>query len=364
MATKKELEFEAAARDAEKKRLAKAAGPVRITVPENAPGPRTSVANPLAGSGRTGGFSAQDAADIRGVIPRARTRVGETPAAPPPGQLDPAITGVATPATPAQTEAARAATGAETPGATPDPEALRNTFLEQQGVPTSVQGQDPRVFDAEGTGRFQRRQRIGAGGQDFVNLGAFETKGGPNIFGRASEEGGPINTFVGAGLQGPGGPSQDITPQQGQLEAGGRGGIGFRDTGISPELQQGIDAFKLRAASGGNIRAGNRAFGGGAASGGGSDTLRQINRINSRADKAFQDALSQGMNTKAAARIADSIRDGASQVNFADRTASGERNVDKTVAAQERTAQLKGIGDSPNWTPSRSRQLTKRTSKT
>lgn len=338
MATKEQLEFEKDARRKEEARKAKAAGAVRITPPKdiNLKGP----ANPLAGSGRTGGFSAQDAADIGGVIPRARTRVGEAPTAPPPGQLDPAITGVIQ-RDPAVTAAKPAA---EVPPVSPQ-ESLRNTFLSQQGVSPEVQAQDPRVFDAEGTGRAQRRQRIGAGGSEFVNLGAFETEGGPNIFGRAGETGGPINTFVGAGVGDPSAPTQDITPQRGQVQAGGRFAEGFRSTAVDPELQAGIDAFKLRAASGGNLRAGDRQFRGGAASGGTDNQLRQINRINSRADKAFQDALAQGMNTKAAARIAGSIRDSASQLNFQDRTRAGERTAAAQISSQERTAALRQQGE-------------------
>jgi hypothetical protein len=176
-----------------------------------------------------------------------------------------------------------------------------------------------------------------------VNLGAFETEGGPDIFGRASEAGGRINTFVGAGTADPTDPTTVI--EQGATQTGGRLGEGFRSTAVNPELQAGIDAFKLRAASGGNLRAGDRQFRGGAASGGTDNQLRSINRINSRADKAFQDALAQGMNTKAAARIASSIRDSASQLNFQDRTRAGERTAAAQISSQERTAALRSQGE-------------------
>ncbi len=258
------------------------------------------------------------------------------------------------------------------------PDALRISFLGQQGINDAARGQDPSQFnlDPQLRGRTIRgeeggvdtlalrtsdafrspQRRIGGDtprarlGQelltntDQVNLGNFGTEGGPDIFGRASEPGGRINTFAGAGTADLNAPSTQIGDDR-TARIGGRLDEGFRSTSVDSTLQAGIDAFKLRAASGGNIRAGSRGFRGGAASGGGNDVLRQVTRINSRADKAFQQAIAQGMNTKAAARIAGSIRDSASQINFQDRTAAGERNTAASLASSERTAAIREQGE-------------------
>jgi hypothetical protein len=336
--TKEQLEFEAKAREKEKARLAKAAAPARITAPENVPRQRaetpqdrtrkaiaggvsrvgTSIAESLAAAGATGAYDRNRDLPSQGV--KTPEQLGQVPISARGAGID----GV---------------NSAGTIQRSPE-NVLQNTFLREQGITPAVQGQDPRVFDAEGTGRDQRRQRIGAGGQEFVNLGKFETEGGPNIFGRASEAGGPINTFVGAGRADPNDPSQVVG--QGAAQAGGRFGEGFRETSVDPELQRGIDAFKLRAAGGGNLRAGDKQFRGGAA-GGGDQTLRAITAINRRANKAFEDALGAGMNTKAAARIAGSIRDGATQINFQDRTQATERNTAATIEGQKEIAELRNI---------------------
>jgi hypothetical protein len=249
-------------------------------------------------------------------------------------------------------------------------EALRDTFLGQQGVNAAAQGQAGltgqarrdaiqgkstlgiRTSDAfkplqerigNATPQAQLGQELLANTQDTkFTFGAHE--GGATIFGRASEPGGRINTFTGAGLATPGDPTTQIDGDR-AARLGGRLQEGFQSTAVNPELQAGIDAFKLRAASGGNLRAGDQQFRGGAASGGGDATLRQINRINSRADKAFQDALSQGMNTKAAARMADSIRDSASQINFQDRTRAGERQTSARIEGRASDAALRNQGE-------------------
>lgn len=373
MATKEQLELQKKAQDQEKARLE--AQKLREKFPNAAKGQPGTKSSPDAVQrpSRTGkaGFTAQDAMDVRGITPgfeQSDYVTANSEQIPVRGKVN---TGVATPTPPvAENTPVTAAETAEKEG-----QARIGSFLTEQGVSPFVQAQDPSQFNDDpgrrraairsgfstvartpealqgvsdalpqgalgDAGReFLKTSEVGLPNQgektDFVNLGNFGTKGGPNIFGKATEAGGRINTFVGAGNADPNDPTSVVSQNDVQRVGAGIGRL-------TPELQAAARAFEERAASGGNLRAGDRRFRGGAA-GGGNDTLRRVSAINRRADNAFNQALEAGMNTKAAARIAGSIRDGATQINFQDRTAQSGRNVEAQIQGQKDIQELRNL---------------------
>jgi hypothetical protein len=291
---------------------------------------------------------------------------------------------VTAPGTPATAVSPPAAAAAAAPTSIADAAATQAGWLTANGVNNTAQQQDPAQFNGVGAGLRGATIRNEAGGANtaairtpdmlkgisaaigsgspqarlgqealtntqHVNLGNFGTEGGPNIYGRADENsvGGRINNFTGVGT-----PSEQGSP-----------GV-YNPTGYDNANPYGTSGSVPNMPT--SLRAGNRQFGGGAGSGGGGDLSRQVASINSRADKAFNDALEAGMNTKAAARIAGSIRDGATQLIGGDRNSifrdqnqvareqnevTREGNAMNLAAQQSgdaastRSAELKSLGD-------------------
>lgn len=253
------------------------------------------------------------------------------------------------------------------------PEGLRNAFLDAQGVNEAALGQEGVTGgSAQARDLIQGREsslgirtssaftgmqdRIGNKtpqarlGQELL-ANTQHTKfnyGDQEIFGRADENsvGGRINNFTGAGTPNPNDPTTNVTDNQVNQALVGVNPFGQQLTTQADGSQgvynpTGYNNANVTAPS--RVNAGNPQFRGGVGSGADNNALRRVTAINRRADRAFQDAMSAGMNTKAAARIAGSIRDGATQINFQDRTAAGERTAAANISAQKEIAELRNI---------------------
>lgn len=219
------------------------------------------------------------------------------PTEPPPKEPQaPAAGNAATDSTPVQTSTP--ATGGGTSGGSqPDFAAANNVeALRKMGV------KNPEMA-AVGGGQQGRRAVINAGSSEFVNLGNYGQTGQGNIYGKSSTPGGRMDTFVGAG------PNAGKLNEQGQVVTGG--GV-YNPTGYNPQ-----DPYGLRSGRVAPARAGGRQF-----PGSGGLRMTEIRRINSQANRAFNQALESGMNTKAATRIADSIRAGAGALTAQDQNAA------------------------------------------
>lgn len=268
-----------------------------------------------------------------------------------------------------------------------------NAFLETAGVNAAAQGQDPSRFNnnpdlrasllsgknktvdtqayrtpealrgasaAIPGGRYQQAAREVLTNTDQVNLGSFGVAGGPNIYGKASKPGGRIDTFTGAGVPGVNvaeGDTSVVSPDavnrvgatglslrgQGQQVTTGADGQPqvYNPTGYDNANPYGgaqAQAALGASARAGTLRAANPAFSGGVAGSSGARE-REVRNINSQANRAFNDALKQGMNTKAAQRISESIRASAGTLNDVEaRRIDSEFNAIRKYGIDEETA--------------------------
>ena len=174
-----------------------------------------------------------------------------------------------------------------------------------------------------------RRAVIQGGSNGFVNLGNYGQEGQGNIYGRSSTPGGRMDTFVGAG------PNAGAAGQneQGQVVTGGQV---YNPSGYDPSNPY---AGALRQSRVAPARAGNRQFPGNAG-------LRQseLRNINSQANRAFNQALESGMNTKAATRIAENIRAGGGLLVDQDKNAAQRYGSDNILDASKYSSDMSFAG--------------------
>lgn len=229
------------------------------------------------------------------------------PAAPTP-PTKPSDGNTATNATPVQTSTPATAPAGTAAGST----AVNNaSVLRQMGVT------NPDIAPVGDT-----RAAIRAGSDEFVNLGNYGQAGQGNIYGKSSTPGGRLDTFVGAG---PNAGAQQLNAQ-GQVVTGGQV---YNPTGYSNANPYGNAASRAPINRG--LRAGNRQFGGGQ----GGIRANELRRINQQANRAFNQALESGMNTKAAQRISESIRAGAGVLNDFDQNAARRYGADQSLRATQ-----------------------------
>lgn len=202
----------------------------------------------------------------------------------------PAAGNTSTDSTPAQTSTAATAPGQD---------AVNNSSALRAMGMTDAQINMPAV----GGGDAGRRQVVQSGANDFVNLGNYGQEGQGNIYGKSSKPGGPMDTFMGAG------PNAGKFNEQGQVMQ--PDGSVYNPTGYNA-----ADPYGLRSggAGGRGVRAAQKQF-----PGSGGVRMKELRNINAQANSAFNNALKSGMNTKAALRIADNIREGAGVLTNQDR---------------------------------------------
>lgn len=236
------------------------------------------------------------------------------PQAPAPASQAP---GSATPR-PLSTPATAGAAGESTPQQDVQGSMARANNVEQlrkMGL-TNAQMNMPAV----GGGDQGRRAAIRGGSNGFVNLGNYGQEGQGNIYGRSSAPGGRMDTFVGAG------PNAGVAGQnaQGQVVTGGQV---YNPSGYDPSNPY---AGVLRENRVAPARAGNRQFPGTAG-------LRQseLRNINAQANRAFNQALESGMNTKAATRIAENIRAGGGLMVDQDKNDASRYSSDQSLEATQ-----------------------------
>ena len=285
------------------------------------------------------------------------------PQAPAPASQAP---GSATPR-PLSTPATAGAAGVSTPQQDVQGSMARANNVEQlrkMGL-TNAQINMPAV----GGGDQGRLAAIRGGSNGFVNLGNYGQEGQGNIYGRSSAPGGRMDTFVGAG------PNAGVAGQnaQGQVVTGGQvynpsgydpsnpyagvlrenraaparagagptagvagqnaqgqvvtGGQVYNPSGYDPSNPY---AGVLRENRVAPARAGNPQFPGTAG-------LRQseLRKINAQANRAFNQALESGMNTKAATRIAENIRAGGGLMVDQDKNDASRYSSDQSLEATQ-----------------------------
>lgn len=250
-------------------------------------------------------------------------------------------------------------------------------FLEAAGVNDQARAQDPKVFNENPALRgqvvrgeqsslpyrtqpaYQQLQNMIPGnsqvamagremlaGSQYTNLGSYGTQGGPNIYGRSSKMGGPLDTFVGVGTPNKDQPTTQVNGASAQV---GGPGISGNGVGQGSALYNNADPYNLSGQSQQapslrqtEMRAGQRQFGGGAGGGGGL-RMNEIRRINQQANNAFNRALEGGMNTKAALRIADSIRAGAGNLTAQDRNDASRYGSDRALEGTQYSSDTQAL---------------------
>lgn len=256
------------------------------------------------------GFQTPQDQGLRGAPTYGPTRPTQAPNTGVIDRTKPANGNTATDSTPVQTSTD--ATAPPGTAATNNVSALRSMGVQHPDMP------------AVGGGQTGRRAVIAGGSNGFVNLGDPAQEGGPNIYGKSSAPGGRMDTFVGAG------PNAGTNEAGQVLSTGANGQPGvYNPTGYDPSNPYGGAATRRPTNS--SLRAGQTQFG----RGGGGVKRNELRRINQQANRAFNNALESGMNTKAALRISQSIRAGGDLLSNQDKNDASRYGADQRLAGAQ-----------------------------